>query len=436
VAVEDDAFDALGVCVALSPVAVVDTDGGALKEPPTEAELLEVTDIDFVIAPVGNNTVGDARIDGVAEPDALIDSDMLGVPEFDGETAATVPDTVADTEVDIDGRSVAEMEGDWRGDDDSVLVIETDEDVAAVREIDGDAVGVFETKGDGVDVLERTSERETRGELDTVADESGDSVSEACRGDGEELVLTVVLRESTKDTVLETLKLEDGEELTDVLFDVTGDREFDAVPRGERDNVGEPDDDFVATEERVGLVLTLFDELTDVECDVEREDDGDFDVWSDAEVDTDDERDEVSVVPKLLDALEEPDRLGNELSLIVALTVADAHKVAEVVADTDALAAPADLEGGREAEDESVKETEEVNECVTVVDCVASLVNEGLELRETVGDPETLPLGDRLLDIDTVELVDAVRVAVAQPVDDPVTLVDSEELRETEKREE
>jgi hypothetical protein len=70
------------------------------------------------------------------------------------------------------------------------------------------------------------------------------------------------------------------------------------------------------------------------------------------------------------------------------------------------------------------------------VDCVASLVNEGLELRETVGDPETLPLGDRLLDIDTVELVDAVRVAVAQPVDDPVTLVDSEELRETEKREE
>jgi hypothetical protein len=112
VAVEDDAFEALGVCVALSPVAVVDTDGGALKEPPTEAELLEVTDIDFVIAPVGNNTVGDARIDGVAEPDALIDSDMLGVPEFEGETAATVPDTAADTEVDTDGRSVAEMEGD------------------------------------------------------------------------------------------------------------------------------------------------------------------------------------------------------------------------------------------------------------------------------------------------------------------------------------
>ena len=134
--------------------------------------------------------------------------------------------------------------------------------------------------------------------------------------------------------------------------------------------------------------------------------------------------------------MEELDKLSKEVSLDDARTVADAHVVAKIVEETDALAAPTDRDGGREADGVSVCETEDDLECGSVIDCVASLVREGLVLEETDSDPETLSLGDLLFDVDTVELVDAVRVTVAQPLDDPVILAEIEELPDAETRDE
>lgn len=251
----------------LSTETVIEADGDALPELQEEAEELEAADLVGEAVPVANNTVGDARSEGVAVPESMKVDDTDDVPESDGEAAATVPDGDADVRrTDAEGRCVADTEGETRRDGEPVLVPVTHEETDELRVLDGEDVELFEITGEGVGVLERIIVRDSRGELDTVPDESCDFVPEDTR-DRDGLTLPVVLRESASEAVLETLVLRDSKELADVLLDGTGDREPDELARGERVNVGEPDEDLDVRGERVALGLRLLEAVTEGVCD-------------------------------------------------------------------------------------------------------------------------------------------------------------------------
>lgn len=167
---------------------------------------------------------------------------------------------------DADGRCVAESEVDTRGEDEPVFVPVIDGDTGAVRESEGEDVELLDTRGEGVCVHERIIVRDSRGELDTVTDESCDFVSEA-NNDREGLTLPVAVRESAREAVRDPPVLRDSNELAEPLLDVIGELESDELPRGERDSVDDRDADLDAWGERVMLGLTLLDGVSDGVCD-------------------------------------------------------------------------------------------------------------------------------------------------------------------------